>query len=647
MNGGEIMKKRTIGCAVALCMLTMLFGCGTNVEGASVIVSSQNEKTITSTINTVDDAVVKSYAIDQQIQKELEEGNHTWSEPYVIQNPFHNSPLTAIILFQTDEEVKVRVTVKGDSEQVDVSGEADAATNHRVPVVGLYAGRDNQVQLDLLDGSGNVTDSKTLTITTDELPSSMTDMVEVKTSKAASSYGLIEASGFGTPHPYAFDQNGDVRWYLSDHYASYGMFPISNNHFLMVSKESYVPTEEKPHTQAMYEMDELGRVYNVYWVQNGIHHDVIEMTPGGNFLLLSSSIDGHVEDVVTEISRETGAVIKSLDMRKIFGETYVDMVDWAHLNTCSYDEETDTILLSPRNVHSGIRVKWSTDELEWILADPAFWKGTPFEHKVLKSVGKITWFYQPHSIYEIEEDLDNNPNTIHIGVFDNHWQKIRKAPSFDNKKKSFVTIYTINEKKRTVKQEKIYSGVKSKITSNYRFNAQANTVFFMGGFLAEETESGQQAMIYEYDFDTADVLNQYALRYTFYRAYEFEPDFHTLSQTQVLEDNHFKGELTNVKKNSKLKVPSQTLNGEVSFTIQNQVLFVKAGDHKLKTVEFIGSFGKKYYYSLSYAGKGAKKYQKLTYNTAVALSGLPKGKYKLVVTYDGTRYKTGETVTVK
>ncbi|MCI7263155.1 MAG: aryl-sulfate sulfotransferase N-terminal domain-containing protein, partial [Clostridiaceae bacterium] len=91
-------------------------------------------------LQTEDTLVAESKVIDDEIQTEVENGKHTWEKPMVLTNPYKISPLTAMVIFDTEESCKVRVTVKGKTEDTDISGTLDAATSHRVPVVGLYAG---------------------------------------------------------------------------------------------------------------------------------------------------------------------------------------------------------------------------------------------------------------------------------------------------------------------------------------------------------------------------------------------------------------------------------------------------------------------------------------------------------------------------
>lgn len=179
------------------------------------------ESTITQETSWVD----TSLEVDQQLEEEQKNG-YTWEESLIVQNPYRYSPLTAVILFDTDEECEVRVTVKGKTEAADIEGTIDAATSHRVPVVGLYAGQENTVLLELLDDAGKVTDSQEVKITTDELPEKMSNAVTpVKTSgESALPLTIVHGQGARYPYAYAYDCMGDVRWYLDRKSDKFGIY---------------------------------------------------------------------------------------------------------------------------------------------------------------------------------------------------------------------------------------------------------------------------------------------------------------------------------------------------------------------------------------------------------------------------------------
>ena len=79
----------------------------------------------------------------------------------VIVNPYEISPLTALIIFKTDEAVSPKVTIEGDDELSTYEYTFDEGTEHYLPIYGLYPDRDNTVVVEY----GDV--SKEFTITTD------------------------------------------------------------------------------------------------------------------------------------------------------------------------------------------------------------------------------------------------------------------------------------------------------------------------------------------------------------------------------------------------------------------------------------------------------------------------------------------------
>ena len=51
--------------------------------------------------------------IDEQLKTEINSGNYTFDDPLVIQDPYKNSPLSAIIVYNTEEPELVSIEVKG------------------------------------------------------------------------------------------------------------------------------------------------------------------------------------------------------------------------------------------------------------------------------------------------------------------------------------------------------------------------------------------------------------------------------------------------------------------------------------------------------------------------------------------------------
>lgn len=603
------------------------------------------EKIISTSIEKVTLPPVAKQKLENELQDEFEKGSYTFEAPLVKEDPYKNSPLTALVLFTTEESCQVKVTVKGKDSKSDITGKLKATKEHRIPVIGLYPNKKNKVVLELLNDAGKMIKKKMITIQTKELPKSMKDVVRVEKHAKKSAYHLTMISGQSTPYPFAYDENGDVRWYLATKTEDYGIFPMSDQKFMLQSKDSLTLTEEKAHTTEIHEMDYLGRIYQIYYVKKGYHHEVIEKVPGGNLLVLSSSIDGHVEDTVQEIDRETGKIVKTLDMRDLFDKTYINKVDWAHLNTASYNEKTDSVLLSPRNIHSAIKVDWSTNKLKWILCNPKFFEGTEQESKVLKPIGNIKWHFQQHSVYEIPDDLDNNPDTIHIMLLDNHWQTKRKVDYFDNDPNTYVSIYTIDEKKMTVKQEHIYAGEKSKITSNCSYDNKMKRVFAFNGYL-DPLIQGRKGMVLEYDYKSENVFNKYSFKYYFYRGYEMQINYDILSEPMNIGTKYVKGVLQAPGKVDQEDVPDKKLErGKASFAIKGSVLYMTCKDHWIMKVRFIGK-NQTYMIDYTKAEGDGSGYRNVTYPIAIPIGQLTQDTYQIVVRFGDTWMDTGKSFTI-
>ena len=521
--------------------------------------------------------IASSYEIDQQLQAELENG-YSWEEPMVIQNPYQVSPLTAVIIFDTKEECAVRFTVKGKTEAADISGEVEAAVSHRIPVIGLYPAMENTVVLELLDKSGKVTDSQEITITTDELPDKLDDAVKPVKTSGESAFELTMVYGQRTTFPFAYDCMGDIRWYMSGEFTS-GIYMLSNNRMIVASNEAFMPSQDKPQTTNLYEMDYLGRAYTMYYVAGGNHHEVIEKEPDGNLLVLTSSLEGHIEDKIQEIDRQTGEVVNELIMEDIFGGKYEDRVDWTHLNTVSYQPETDTIVISPRNLESVVKLNWTTKEIQWILCDPRFWEGTEYEKYVLQPEGDFVYQFQQHTAYQLETDLDGDDQTIEVSMFDNHYVKVRKSDVlqyFDGEKESYLLVYAVNEAEKTVKQIKKIPTVWSTITSSAIYDADSNHIFGMCGHV-KDSEDKRRGMNYEFDYDTEELINQFSIKSYYYRASEMKIDWNDLAAAMEIKDNYIMGELYQPVKATWFfwqKKPEQVLeDGEITLHLTGQVLY--------------------------------------------------------------------------
>ena len=520
---------------------------------------------IDTTITKESSMVDTSWQIDQQIEAEVQSGAYTFEEPEVIMDPYQISPLTGVAVFQTDEEYRVRVTVKGKTKEADITGVTVKAKGHRVPIIGLYPKTENSVKLELLDDNDQTIKEMELKVQTDGLPEEMDDMVSVEKSSGESAYGLTIISGQGVYYPFAYDVNGDIRWYLNHRTSTYGVFQLSNGNYIMQDNYGYVSSVTKSFPAVLYEMDYLGRAVQMYLVPHGTHHEIIEKEPDGNLLILTSTLQDHVDDKIIELDRKSGEIVNSLEMTELFGNDYTeDVIDWAHLNTVSYQAEDDTILISPRNLNSGVKLNWTTHEIVWILANPEVFKGTKYEKYVLTPDSDFLWHYRQHTVYQIDTDLDGNPDTVEITMFDNH--RNPEADYYDHEKGSFVTVYAVNEKEKTVSLLKKLPVVKANVTSNTTYDADSGHIFGMCGTVKSGT--AKTGMTYEFDYESGEILNQYYINKNYYRAIELKANYETMSEAMQQPEDYIKGTLRPLMETTaRIAEPTQQLSEGLNFKL--------------------------------------------------------------------------------
>lgn len=599
---------------------------------------------------------VRTKEREQEISEMFQKEKYSFEEPGVLLDPYGMTPLCAYVLFYTEEKCQVRFHVKGKVPDASVTDYIKRACRwHRVPVYGLYPDMENIVSLELLDDKNKVIAEKEISIKTKPLSKYTEDAVRVEKKTARSSMKLIMVAGKSTLYPMAFDEYGDIRYIMKYRPRGYGLFELANGRFIMMERQTLIPTYLLPHSTQMYEIDYFGRVHRTYYVPNGIHHDVCEMTPGGNLLIVSNSQCGHVEDCIAEVNRHNGKIEKFLDLREVLYTAYRDRTNWIHINSLEYEPETGNVIFSARNLHSVFSINWKTNKLNWILGETNFWQRTPWFFKVLKTPGNMPWHFQQHSAKRIRENLDGNPNTKHIIMFDNHWNLRRKVRAYDDDEQSYATIYTIDEKKKTAKIEKRIGGIKSKITSNAILKYADRRVFYMGGYLAfPEQHEDREAVICEHDYDTAQELNRYSLKYYFFRAFEMKPNVDALASVMDFHAEPCVGWIkpfvhmpvcTGLPEKMIEEAPLACREERVRLCIEDGNLWVKSRDHLIGQVFLIGE-KECYVKDFREPEQEQDLAAEMEYYLSIPLYSIRKGTYTVAVEFKGEKYNTGKNIRI-
>lgn len=380
---------------------------------------------------------------EYEIEKKFKVNGYTLDNPNIILNPYGNSPLTALVLFETEQELDVKVTITGKDKLTTYTHTFSKTKEHYLPIYGLYADSNNKIIIEC----GN--NKKEIYIQTEKLPENMILPTSIKTNKSKLTNDLYFYTPSSSGYTVAYDVNGEVRWYLTN-YALWKIDRLQNGH-LLVSTERLI--NNPYYMTGLYEIDLLGKIYTEFSLEGGYHHDYYEME-NGNLLVASDDFnneDGTVEDYIVELDRTTGKVIKTFDLKKVLNmedgqsENYTSY-DWFHNNSVWYDKKTDSITLSGRHQDAVININYQTGELNWIIGDSTNWS-SEYQKYFFTPVGNnFEWQWSQHAAMITPEG--------YVFLFDNGNNKSKNKDEYVDASNSYSrgVMYKINTENMTIEQ---------------------------------------------------------------------------------------------------------------------------------------------------------------------------------------------------
>lgn len=216
--------------------------------------------------------------------------------PNVIVNPYGNSPLTALVMFETDSYEEVEIVIWGKDREDNTTNRYRKDKYHIIPIYGLYADYENKVSIKV----GN--EEKVITIKTGNLPN---DFEVDETCK------IIDKMRFcSSNYHYAIDKKGNVRWLFDGDY--YGKLVFTSLGKILVGSDRYT---EDGRTISLYEMDLLGKIYNEYLLEDNYYGMAASI--GDNYLVLS--------DKIVEIDAQSGMITHDYGVND--GYDYLEVKD--------------------------------------------------------------------------------------------------------------------------------------------------------------------------------------------------------------------------------------------------------------------------------------------------------------------------------
>ena len=602
--------------------------------------------------------VTKQY----ELEKNYSAKGYTIEEPKVVLNPYGNSPLTALVLFETEEEVEPTIIVEGKSKLTTFKNTFSKSKEHYLSIYGLYPDKENIVIINF----GDIT--KEIKIKTEKLPEDFILPTNVKKDESKLTNDLYFFTPSSKGYTCAYDINGDVRWYLTN-YALWKIDRLENGHML-VSTERLINSPY--YMTGLYEVDLLGKIYNEYNLPGGYHHDYYEME-NGNLLIASDEFnndDGTVEDIVVEIDRKSGKIIKTFDIKDVLNmtdgksENWIDY-DWFHNNSVWYDEKTNSITLSGRHQDAVINISYETGKLNWIIGDPTNWS-EDYQKYFFTPVGKkFEWQWSQHAAMVTPEG--------YIFILDNGNNKSKIKEEYVSAENSYTrgVMYKIDTEKMTIEQIWQYgkergSDFYSPYISDVDYLAKNHYIVHSGGIVYVDGKNSNQPAGFSKNTtlvsDTVELLNnkvifELTLPTNNYRVEKMplyiDSEFKlgkanylgTLGETKVTETK--KGKVS-----TKENIESVTEKHNIKFTNQEDRLtltgqFIKGTKVNLILVQnkkqfiYNVSISKKPYTALCVDIMTEEETENgLSITKHINKEGL-SGEYSIYLEIDGTIYSTG------
>lgn len=312
------------------------------------------------TVEIMEDVISNQLKKDDEIQNLLKDTSYTFESPCVMVDPYGISPLTALIIFTTNEEVEIAVTVNGSFVTT-----MESAKIHSIPIYGLKAGINNQVVLKYHDQTKEINIDRTNIEGKNLNVEVSNDMASIDKEV----YFLSSPMSIGAS---SYDGNGNLVWYLTEPYSMDIEF-LENGHMYLSNGVSSGTIESY---DGFYEIDYLGRIYKSYSLEYGYHHELIHLSDGS--ILVSGSNSDYLGLFVYQIDGKSGNVLKSLDLYSIFASLDSSFASQlveqeVFINSISYDEKSKDMIISLRDINTIVSVNFETEKINWIFGDPSIY----------------------------------------------------------------------------------------------------------------------------------------------------------------------------------------------------------------------------------------------------------------------------------
>lgn len=568
--------------------------------------------------------------VDRIMEEDLKKNKFKLKDARIYINPYESSPLSAMIVFMSDEKTSVKVTIKGKHND-DIVLNYGEEIYHYIPVFALYEDYSNTIEIELGDGT-----KESLTLKTGKL-----DFTPNVTKNVVSeSNGLYFITSPINMRSFAVDSYGEVRWYTDDT-LYHDIVPLENGHILIGTAKF----NTSGLCTSIQELDYLGRTYNTYNIEEGFLNDIF-VKDDGNILLASKNKDRETySDYIIEIDKTTGKIVKSWDVFKELEKidaVFVNELDsnYFYNSGIEYDKDTDTLLLTYWGGEFVINLGYSDNSIRWIFSNPKNFSSA-FSNLLLK--GKEGFAY-PKAMHSATIEGDT------LKVFDNGYSTNRGETNSKNLVGSYSSANTYKISGKTISLVSTIDENKTLFSyalGDYDVSSGNDLVLFGRELKNLDFSSGINI------HDHSDLASRLILKSSDKTIFDIEFDWASYSVVKIDVSGDYDFKFVDSKVYTTLlpspkepiddaiidaiKNANETVNYKFGFSnniIEHNVLFMSSDEAKLVLIddEKTGAI-----YTLKVRGESYSK---------KIVTDLTAGKYYVYILENGKLYKTDNVIEI-
>ena len=410
--------------------------------------------------------IMDTITLQSEIESDFVCYGYTLDNPKVIINPYGNSHLTALVMFETDKREKFAITVKGKNNDDITYKEANETKEHYIPIYGLYSNYENSVIL------STDTVDKELKIKTD-----LVENNEISTTVVGTTNGInLISTDNGI---IGIDSYGEIRYYLNGGYSK--DIVIDKNNHLFLSTDRF---DNDNNNTGILNIDLLGKIYYEYNLEDG-YKGLIYKIDDTKMLILSKNI------ILIDI--QTGNRLKEYNLYNTI-DNYLQL---------SYNADTNQVILTGENIT--LYYDYEKANLDKIIGNKNYINdeiSTYFVDMPNINVDKNIRIKTDNQIYDIETIYLNKDVYFYItkGIYLSKY----KETEVSNKN---ISILFSKEYKDEINIYKEYD----RLVIEYNFNEKDDVYFILDKFLDKK--------VYKIDTNkNIKYINSYGLhgKYTMY-----------------------------------------------------------------------------------------------------------------------------------